>query len=61
MDDIDLYLDVPIPQPIFVGDYWHAHLHTHAPIGHLVYHLGLTAMTPMTLRHFTLTEAATKS
>ena len=44
-----------------VGDYRHAHLHTHAPIGHLVYHLGPTAMTPTTLGHFTLTEAATKS
>ena len=61
MDDDNLDPDVPIPQPIFVGDYQHAHLHTHAPIGHLVYHLGPTAMTPMTLGHFTLTEAATKS
>ena len=61
MDNDDLDPDVPIPRPIFVGDYQHAHLHTHAPIVHLVYHLGPTAMTPMTLGHFTLTEVATKS
>jgi hypothetical protein len=33
----------------------------HAPIGHLVYHLGPTAMAQTTLGHFTLTEVATKS
>lgn len=58
MDDDDLDLDVPIPQPIFVSDYRHAHLDTYAPIGHLVYHLGPTAMTPTTPGHFTLSEAA---
>ena len=61
MNDNDLEPDVPIPQPIFVRDYWHAPWHTHAPTGHLVYHLGPTAMAPMTSGHFTLTKVAAKS
>jgi hypothetical protein len=59
MDDDDV--SGPILSPIFASHYRQAHLHTHAPIGHLVYHLGPSAMSPLSPGHLTLTKAGAKT
>jgi hypothetical protein len=64
-NDNDIDVDEPdsntlVPQPIFAEHFRQAHLHTHAPVSHIVYHLGQNAMMPLTIGNLTLTETATK-
>jgi hypothetical protein len=52
---------MPVSNPIFAEHFRNADLHTHAPINHLIYHLGPKAMVPLSAGSLTLTDSAARS
>lgn len=62
IDDDDESDDDANPSPIFSGLYKHRfHLHTYAPIAHLLYHLGPNAFKPTQNAHQALSLTNTNA